>query len=103
MLGAMLRTTFLVGLAGVLGSRARAFHNPAEYGNDAVDRRALQDVVEQHREDDLSTSSEAGFYAEKSARDLLDIYQAIDRSVAPERFDELVLEMRRSCAGAPKV
>lgn len=94
--GLVIRTTILGGLAVFLWSKGRSVLDPAHYGRDAVARRRFADAVETERDLVIKEpTSISGFYSRNSDEELLGIYGSIDPAVAGERFNELVLEIRR--------
>lgn len=94
--GLAIRTTILGGLALFLWSKARSVLDPAHYGREAVTRRRFADAVDSERGLVIKEpTSISGFYSKNTDEELLGIYRSIDPGAAGERFNELVLEIRR--------
>lgn len=94
--GLAIRTTILGGLALLLWSKGRSVLDPAHYGREAVTRRRFADIVNAKRDLVLEQpTSLTGSYSQNSDDELLGIYRSIDPGAAGERYNELILEIRR--------
>jgi hypothetical protein len=89
-IGMISRTLILAVIALALFMKSLALANPALVRDElAVVAAALRDRVVSE------PSGAAGFYAQYTDADLINVYNHLRPDVAPERFDELVLEIRK--------
>lgn len=95
-LGMAMRTAVLGGLSLLLWSKGRAVSDPERYGLFALTKRRLAEIVETERDRFLEEPTGVdGFYSANTDEELLSLYRSIDPAAAAERFNELVLEVRR--------
>ena len=95
-IGTVIRTLILGGIAGALFVKARALANPGRFGAAAMARGELAEIAAALRDRAVpEQTGETGFYAQYSDVDLVGVYRHIRPDTSPQRFDELVLEIRR--------
>lgn len=96
--GTGLRTFVLGLLAFWLYFKGRGAESPATHGDAAVARQELADIAQRHRDLEIAATEPSTIYASSTDAELADVYGAIDKSAAPERFAELIAEIRRRVA-----
>lgn len=95
-IGTVVRTAILGVIAGSLFLKARALANPGRFGATAVARDELAEIATALRDRAVPEPTGAtGFYAQHSDADLVSVYRHIRADTSPQRFHELVLEIRR--------
>ncbi len=94
-IGMLFRTCLLAGVAAFLFVKARAFQDPERFGEAALTKRALRQIVATTRSRDIEEPTPAaGKYADHTDAEIAAIYGRIDPAKAPARHDELILEAR---------
>lgn len=100
--GTLIRTVILSLVATYLVTKARELGDPVRFGPEAV---ALAQLAAIARSLDTFEAEEpspaAGAYAEKTSAELVDVFGSIKQEAAPERYNELVLEIRRRVHASP--
>ncbi|MEM9694350.1 MAG: hypothetical protein AAGA56_17495 [Myxococcota bacterium] len=70
--------------------------DPERFGPEAIARDELAGILQATaRHTVRGPTRAAGFYADYSGSELVEAYRSIRREAAPDRFDELILEVRR--------
>lgn len=95
-LGTAIRTAVVGGLALYAFNRSRAYSDPKRFSEPALGRSRLVEIAASLRDFRVGdTSPEFTPYRELTDTQLASVYETIERERAPQRFDALVVEVRR--------
>jgi hypothetical protein len=97
-IGVVLRTLVLGALAFWLYGKGKALQSPATHGAEAMTRRELEEIVARHADLAVDMTIPSSMYASTADAELAEIYGTMDKNAAPERFRELIGEIRRRVA-----